>query len=172
MQYTKILETKKDSNQYNIYIIPPYVDLEKTEFKNGFIATGQTLPKDEALKLASHVDNFMKTMIDDAKEITIDETKFKDFANIKKELLEGSWTFPYYDADENGMFCYLRFVPPNMDLEKAGFPHGISLGDKHFLDKKDTIPLKEKIDKIMTESYGKILDIIEEELKQNNSFKL
>lgn len=172
MIYTKILETQKDSNQYNIFIVPPYVDLEKTDFKNGIMATGQTLPKDEALKLALRVNDFMQSMVDEAKETIIHEKELSDFVNIKKELLEGSWTFPYYDADENGMFCYLRFVPPNMDLEKAGFPHGISLGNEHFSDEQDTIPLKEKIDKIMTESYEKILDELENELKQTNSLKI
>ena len=122
----------------------------------------------------------MECMINDAKENVHDYLSMDKSKNEIKEILtEGSWTYPYYDYSEEAksMICYLRFVPQNMDLEAAGFSHGVAILNRHFKNENDTEvkEIRDGIDRLMTQSYEAVLHTIlntEHKKKHNNELNI
>lgn len=164
MEYVHLKENEK--GHYNIYIIPPHIDLSQTSFPDGLIVTSDSLDNfEEASKLGTYINHFMECMISDAKENVHD---YLDTNKSKQEIIEmmteGSWTYPYYDYSEEAqsMICYLRLVPQNMDLEKAGFSHGIAILNRHFKNENETEvkEIRAGIDTVMNQSYEAILNTI------------
>lgn len=67
------------------------------------------------------------------------------------------WTMIYSDANKQKLFYYVRLVPDCLDLEAAGFPHGISVTGNEFDTWEDASKMADKIDKFM--------DCMEKEIK-------
>lgn len=72
------------------------------------------------------------------------------------------WTQIYWDADDNGMFAYIRFVPDFLDLEAAGFPHGISIGGIHYATEEDACNDADVYDIFFDKMYTQLASIIYE----------
>lgn len=58
----------------------------------------------------------------------------------------GRWTMVYGDSAAEGLVYYVRFVPDFMDLEAAGFPHGLSIGNVHFASEDEAKALANAIE--------------------------
>ena len=69
------------------------------------------------------------------------------------------WCWVYFDnfakTDEQ---YYLRLVPPNMDVEKAGYPHGLSISGWRFKTKEDALNAAFTLDKFFEEMIECYLD--------------
>jgi hypothetical protein len=80
-----------------------------------------------------------------------DNTKIPGTVRLKASRLESRWTMVYFDSD-----FYVRLTPKFMELEKAGFSHGISLGTK-FSTEADAHRFADTLDKFFDAMAATIL---------------
>lgn len=82
------------------------------------------------------------------------------------------WTSPYFDYEPKEKPCYLRFIPYFMDVQSAGYSHGLSLHTCRFKTKAEASAFSDVFEKYMQESMYQYLDDKRQHEKQGLVFKL
>lgn len=76
------------------------------------------------------------------------------------------WTSVYADNSAQGLVWYVRFTPGFMDLEAAGWSHGISIGNTNFATEEEATQFALMLDKffntMLREAASQLPDLLNE----------
>lgn len=66
-----------------------------------------------------------------------------------RSAASGSWTAPYVGVSDKGLLHHIRLVPDFMDLEAAGFSHGLALGGDGFPSEAEAQAFAQRVNAFM-----------------------
>jgi hypothetical protein len=76
---------------------------------------------------------------------------------------DSKWTIIYSDmGDDNRWYWYIRLVPGFIDLEAAGFPHGLSIGGSRFYYERGTEMEEWKKAAVLADAIDKFMEVMVE----------